>query len=464
MKGEPGSLRSSLALFRDPATVEKRRILAERWAGLDPALRLPGQGLGQKATGCGATIGIQPRCDFACTGCYLGAEANHIPALSTAAILRQLDEMRQWLGPKSNVQITDGEVTLRPAEELVEILSYARSIGVIPMVMTHGDNFRRQPGLLERLMVEGGLTEVSIHVDITQRGRDGHKAPKSELELMPLREEFAGMVREARRRTGRTLRAAMTLTVTQGNLPQIPDVVRWLIRNRDAFSLVSFQPLAQVGRTRKSQHGVTADELWTEVAKGTADFGLNVLGAGPMHFGHTECTRFVPLFTLERPGGDLRAYQLIRDEPEDVAIMSEFFARGLGGAAFRDDRPLEVVGRALGLARTAPRWFLGRVRRWAARRLRTEVGTSIGRLLVDTLRGRVRFGGFTLTSHHFMNPAELKTEVGQARLAACVFRLPHPGQMVPSGQMNADGVGERFYAGIMAGEAEPERRLLPVVH
>ncbi|MFY9824417.1 MAG: radical SAM protein, partial [Thermoanaerobaculia bacterium] len=352
MKGEPGSLQSAFALFRDPATAEKRRILAERWAGLDPALRLPGQGLGQKATGCGATLGIQPRCDFACTGCYLGAEANHIPALPTAAVLRQLDEMRRWLGPKSNVQITDGEVTLRPAAELVEILRYARSIGVLPMVMTHGDNFRRQPGLLERLMVEGGLTEVSIHVDITQRGRDGHKAPKSELELMPLREEFAGMVREARRRTGRPLRAAMTLTVTQGNLPQIAGVVRWLIRNHDAFSLVSFQPLAQVGRTRKSQHGVTADELWTEVAKGTADFGLDVRGAGPMHFGHTECTRFVPLLTLERPGGDLRAYQLIRDEPEDIAIMAEFFARGLGGMAFRDDRPLEAVARALGFVRT----------------------------------------------------------------------------------------------------------------
>ena len=90
------------------------------------------------------------------------------------------------------------------------------------MVMTHGDNFRRQPGLLERLMVEGGLTEVSIHVDITQRGRDGHKAPKSELELMRLREEFAGMVREARRRTGRTLRAAMTLTVTQETCRRSP--------------------------------------------------------------------------------------------------------------------------------------------------------------------------------------------------------------------------------------------------
>src|SRR4051812_18988710 len=285
MIGEPGSLRKALELFRDPATAEKRRLLAERWAALAPALRLPGQGLGRQATGCGATIGIQPRCDFACTGCYLGREANHIPALPTAAILRQLDELRRWLGPKSNVQITDGEVTLRPAAELVEILRYARSIGVIPMVMTHGDNFRRQPGLLEQLMEEGGLTEVSIHVDVTQRGRDGHKAPKSELELMPLREEFAEMVRQARRRTGRTLRAAMTLTVSRDNLPQIPDVVRWLIHNRDAFSLVSFQPLAQVGRTRKSQQGVTADELWGEVARGTADFGLELKGAGPMHFG-----------------------------------------------------------------------------------------------------------------------------------------------------------------------------------
>src|SRR3954469_20235143 len=283
MIGEPRSIRRAWDLFRDPATPEKRALLAERWAALDPALRLPGQGLGQKATGCGATIGVQPRCDFACTGCYLGHEANEAPALPTGAVLRQLDELRRWLGPKSNVQITDGEVTLRPVEELTEILRYARSIGVIPMVMTHGDAFRRRPGLLEQLMTEGGLTEVSIHVDITQRGRDGYKAPRSELELMPLRDEFAAMVRQARKSTGKPLRAAMTLTVTQDNLPQIADVVRWLVRNRDAFSLVSFQPLAQVGRTGKSQRGVTADALWAEVSRATAGFGLPLDGTGPMH-------------------------------------------------------------------------------------------------------------------------------------------------------------------------------------
>ncbi len=454
MIGQAFSLRQVWDLFQDPVTTEKRRILTDRWEELAPEVRSPGQGLGQKATGCGATVGIQPRCDFSCTGCYLGAEANRIPALPTSAILRQLDELRTWLGPKSNVQITDGEVTLRPAEELVEILRHARSIGVVPMVMTHGDNFRRQPGLLERLMVEGGLTEVSIHVDITQRGRDGYPVPKSEDELTPLREEFAAMVREARRRTGRPLRAAMTLTVTRQNLPQIPGVVRWLIDNRDAFGLVSFQPLAQVGRTRKNLEGVTAAELWDEVGKATAELGLPIQGTGPMHFGHPDCTRFVPVLALQRPGGPPRLLQFIRDNEEDVAIMREFFERGLGGIAFRDDRMLEKIARGAGVVRRAPGWFLGRVRRWAATRVREEVGTSLGRLLLDGLRGRVRVDGFTLTSHHFMSPEELKTDVGKERLDACVFRLPYKGEMVPMCRMNADGVREQFYAGIVEGAVE----------
>ena len=132
MIGQPASLKTLLEYLRNPATDEKKAILDQRWEALDPALKLPGQGLGQKATGCGATIGIQPRCDFACTGCYLGVEANHVPALPTAAILRQLDALRAWLGPKSNVQITDGEVTLRPTEELTDILRYARSSASSP--------------------------------------------------------------------------------------------------------------------------------------------------------------------------------------------------------------------------------------------------------------------------------------------------------------------------------------------
>ena len=443
MIGEARSLSRAWALFRDPVTAEKRELLAQRWASLDPSVKLPGQGLGQKATGCGATIGIQPKCDFACTGCYLGSEANRIPALPVSAVLAQLDALRRHLGPKSNVQITDGEVTLRPVEELIAILRYARSIGIVPMVMTHGDNLRRQPGLLERLMVEGHLTEVSIHIDITQRGRDGYKSPQSEVELMPLREEFAEMIRAARRNTRRKLRAATTLTVTSDNLPQIAGVVRWVIANRDAFSLISFQPMAHVGRTRKNLQGVTPEELWSEVAKATRAFGADFQNAEPMHFGHPDCTRFVPLMALERDG-ETRLVQFIRDHPDDLAVMQEFFA-GDGGAAFRDDLPLELFARGAGMIAHRPRWWLGRVRRWLDARLRADAGTSLLRLVRDLALRRVRLDGITLTSHHFMSPAELATETGKARLNACVFRLPVNGELVPMCQVNAGGVREEFY-------------------
>lgn len=144
-----------------------------RWESLDPQWRTLGQGLGQQATGCGATIGVHPGCDFACTGCYLGADANRVAPIGLEETFRQLDRLRAWLGPKGNAQITNGEVTLLPGEDLVTILRYARRIGLIPIVMTHGDTFRRRLGLLERLMTEAGLTEVSIHIDTTQRGRLG---------------------------------------------------------------------------------------------------------------------------------------------------------------------------------------------------------------------------------------------------------------------------------------------------
>ncbi len=453
MIGQPRSLARVFSLFRDPVTTEKRKLLAEKWATLDNGVRIPGQGLGRKATGCGATAGIQPKCDFSCTGCYLGSEANQIPPMALDAVLAQLDTLRSHLGPKSNVQITDGEVTLRPAAELIEVLRYARSIGIVPMVMTHGDNLRRQPGLLERLMVEGHLTEISIHIDITQRGRDGYRRPETELELMPLRDEFAALLRQAKRSTGLRLRAATTMTITRENLPHVADVVRWTIDNRDVFSLISFQPLAQVGRTRKNLSGVTPTELWAEVARATNEYGLPLDGAEPMHFGHPDCTRFVPLLAVQKRGEARPALiQFIRDQAEDVSVMEEFFDKEIGGVAFRDDLPLEMVARGAGLLMRQPRWLFGRVRRWLDSRLKDSLGTTFFPLLFNAaVLKRLRVDGVTLTSHHFMSPDELTTDVGRARLAACVFRLPYKGEMIPMCEMNAGGVRDQLYADLTAG-------------
>ena len=109
-------------------------------------------------------------------------------------------------------------------------------------------------------MSEGGLTEVSIHIDCLQTGRRDHYAlATTEAELMPLRQEFADMILAVRTQTGVRLRAATTLTCSHTNLAEIPDVVSWALENRDAFGMLSIQTLAQVGRTRDDQRPVSSE-------------------------------------------------------------------------------------------------------------------------------------------------------------------------------------------------------------
>jgi hypothetical protein len=411
-----------------PAAAESRAALATAWSALPPALQLPTQFLGRQYAGCAATIGAMPRCDFTCAGCYLGADANRMTPRSVAEVKAQMDAARAWLGPAGNLQITDGEVTLRPVGELVELVAYARAIGLVPMLMTHGETFRRKPGLLERLMIDGGLTEISFHVDVTMRGRrDGYGGAATELELDGLRAEFADLIRGARRRTGCRLEAASTVTVTRTNLAHVPDVVRWFLRNADAFKMVSFQPVASVGRTDSGLAGVDAEALWEHIAAGAGHASLR---ASEGYLGHPQCSRFVQGLVTGR--GARRAFVPLyrQDSPRDMAFLRAALDR-LGGTSFRlDDRRRAVVRGAALVARHSvflARYLVPYVARLAAR--------------ARSVRGRY----FCIVSHHFMSAAETATALGRERLAACAFRVPIDGRLEPMCAVNALGLRSAYY-------------------
>ncbi|MEM7233963.1 MAG: hypothetical protein AAF517_17425, partial [Planctomycetota bacterium] len=137
------TLRATLRAFLSPVPSETKDALRRAaQTPLPKEMRGSRQFLGRQYAGCGATVGTMPRCDFACRGCYLGAQANAVPPLPIEATYEQLCRIRSWLGEGGNVQITDGEVTLLPEDELVSIVRYARDIGLVPMLMTHGDAFR----------------------------------------------------------------------------------------------------------------------------------------------------------------------------------------------------------------------------------------------------------------------------------------------------------------------------------
>ena len=407
---------------------EARAILGATWATLPDALRAPTQFLGRHYAGCGATIGAMPRCDFSCTACYLSEGSNRVSPLPMDAIKAQIQALRRWLGPAGNLQLTDGEITLRSETELVELIAYARAVGLVPMVMTHGETFRRKPGLLERMMTEGGLTEVCFHIDTTMRGRrDRYANATTEEDLNSLREEFAKIIRTVRRRTGLRLEAASTVTVTPLNMEGIPGIVRWFLANADAFKMLSFQPIAAVGRTAPGFESVSPDLLWSHIAEGA---GNPLLLRGEGWLGHPACGRFVQGLAVHRRDGVALVPLYRRDDAVEMRFLRRLLDR-IGGISFRLDTRSRTIHRIAHILRRNSGFLLrhGLPYLW---RLLNRAGT---------LRARY----FCIVSHHFMNSVEIASPIGAERRSVCVFRVPINGRLEPMCAVNASGMRARFY-------------------
>jgi len=329
------------------------------------------------------------------------------------------------------------------------MIRYARRIGLVPMLMTHGEGIRRDPGLLEGWMREAGLSEISIHIDTTQRGRrdPAYRRALSEKDLHPLRDEFAELIRRARRRTGLPLTAATTVTVSQENLAEVAEIVGWVSRNADAFKMVSFQPLAPVGRTKTELEGVSPDELWREIASGLQGPQTSSASLASSYgaMGHPDCSRFVQGLVLSVPGEPSTFHPLVRlDDPIDGARLARLLD-AIGGLTFRLDTPTTRWLRALslGLRHGATGVREGGPLLFAL--LRRMFGPRPLREVVRTLRAGGRVHYLNLVSHHFMGPVELRTEQGKERCDHCAFKVPIDGELVSMCEANAGGARDAFY-------------------
>lgn len=376
------------------------------------------QWLGTISSGCAATHDVYERCNFSCTACYLSNEANQTPPLPFHEVKAQLDTIRATLGPGANAQITAGEVTLLPRDELVRIVRYARSIELDPMVMTHGQTFLDEPDYLYALMSEGGLEKVAIHIDTTQRGRPFLKKGMTETDLHPLRDRFAALIRQARVTTGRSLHAAHTFTVTQENLGSVHDVVRWVARNNDAFRMISLQPTADVGRTRIAA-AKDLDAVW-----GGVEAGLG--GAANRHtftFGDADCN-LTCLAWVVRFDDELHVLEVKRQGAAvDELFFDELMASAFTGFYTDGATGAELWGRFAGLLLRSPKL----VWQWPAYSAYRALGARewVKRFLSAVARGHAwSVRPLVVVVHNFMSRDELTTPRGRERLAACAFKVP----------------------------------------
>lgn len=437
----------------EPVPAETREILRNTNKNLKKEFHTRIQYLGLQYAGCGATIGTMPRCDFACRGCYLNDTANTTPAESIEGVKQQLRVIREWLGEGGNAQITDGEVTLLPIKDLLEIVRYAREIGLVPMLMTHGDNFKKSPELLHRLVNEAGLSEVSIHIDTTQRGRKGkqYKYATSEQVLTPLRDEFAEMIRTVRRKTGKPLEAATTVTVTQKNIEQIPEIIHWVNNNADAFKMVSFQPLAQVGRTDKKLNGIsTTENLWNQIGIGlNSEFNANDnLNNHLGHFGHPDCTNFLQGLVLKENNKPAKFHPLFRSDDTQALDLLKQFSDQFGGVSFRLGSKWDKFSRILGLLLKNPKFIIISVLPFAWQNFSNLHSRGPMNLLLLLIRNKAKISYLNIVSHHFMSRQEIETSLGQERIDACVFKVPINGNLTSMCEVNALGIREKYYASL----------------
>ncbi|MEE9217838.1 MAG: radical SAM protein, partial [Acidobacteriota bacterium] len=378
------------------------------------------------------THGVMERCNLACTSCYLTDIANATRPLPFAEVRQQLDRLRRFLGPAGKAQITSGEVTLLPVEQLGRIVAYARAIGLDPMVMSNGVRFIESPGYLATLMRVYGLEKISIHIDTTQRGRKGLREGATEEEIHPIRERFAALIRDLRARTGRKLHAAHTLTVTRENYDQIPAIMRWVLDNADAFRMVSFQPTAEIGRTHNRRiDGLTLDAVWQKVCAGAG----RSLNRHAVHFGHPECNILSTMLVASFGGRHEIIETVRRDNRWDLRMMRRILDE-FGGFRARASGPIERAVRLISMLLQNPGFLLeaplyGLYRLWG---IRAWLPAALAHLLAFRA---VRLRPLVVVVHKFMSRDELETPLGRERLQACSFKLPVNGKMVSMCEMNA---------------------------
>ena len=408
--------------LRYPIDQEKARVLRERWESLPAELQTNNQISGRHLTHCGFTLGAS-YCSFHCTHCYLPKNANSIPIPSFAQVKEQIDANRVFQGPGGGLQITGGDVAdaywkAGRADELVEIVRYAISVGSIPMLMTHGQTLLEHPDFLERLVVAGGLRQISVHVDMTQAGRHGFPIGriKTEADLHPVRQAFTDLALRIREKTGCLLEYALSFTVTRKNIDDVPEVIRWYLadpKRSYIWRMLSFQPEADTGRTIFSERPITPDDVWQKICEGV---GLP-LRRDVSIFGHPDCNSWASLL-IARPSGKI--FPLLPDDAKFDKLLGEVL-RKIGGLSLVNDDAGTPGFRLAGVLFHHPflaaKLVLQMGRYLTSRRAPREI-------LMSILRGQVHTLGVGM--HNFMHAKQVASAdvdpTVRARLDSCVFK------------------------------------------
>lgn len=346
----------------------------------------PNQILGRhSAIGCVA-LEITQRCNLDCSLCYLSEHSEHVRDVPLSELFRRLERIKKTFGVGTVVQITGGDPTLRPRNELLAIVRRARALGLPPALFTNGIKASR--ALLEDL-TEAGLNDVAFHVDLTQK----RKGYDSEQALNAIREEYI------ERGRGLPLKVMFNTTVHRANFTEIPDLVQFFVRHADVVCMTSFQLQADTGRgtLRKRDAIISLETVREQIDRGAG----RSLAWDTVLVGHPQCHSYAPSFEVN---GHL--YPVIDDKALFGAFLNDF-------RHVQIDRRASLANTAslhLKAARSKP-WWYGRALGYGARQL--------WKMKRDLLAARGRVNKISFFVQNFMDADALDPK----RLEACSFMV-----------------------------------------
>ncbi|MEM7507081.1 MAG: radical SAM protein [Pseudomonadota bacterium] len=363
-------------------------------APLRQALRTHGEfGAGQTAgrfypIACVA-LEITQRCNLDCTLCYLSDRAEMAKDVPLPVLASRIAMIAKRYGPGTSVQITGGDPTLRKVEHLEELCRLIRGHGMRSCLMTNGIKASRK--MLARLAA-AGLDDVAFHVDLTQE----RKGYDSEAALNAIRRDYLD------RAEGLGLRVLFNTTVFDGNLAELPALVRFFRGEAHRITLISFQMQADTGRGVLGTRGdaITQGSVARRIEEGMGtalDFGATAVG-------HSACNRFAVALVAGK-----QAMPALGNR----ALVHRLIA-GLEEIEHQRDGYLDIARSLARLGLRRPRLALAALAE--AGRLAWHLRGGIWRGLV---RGRPRVARLSVLIHNFMDAEALET----ARCESCVFMV-----------------------------------------
>lgn len=369
---------SPAAAADDPRQPLRQRLRAAGEYG-------PGQIAGRRwPIGC-VSLEVTQRCNLDCTLCYLSEHAEAVPDIPLDELFRRIDMIHQHYGADADIQISGGDPTLRPLDDLVRIVERIRGLGMRCSLFTNGILASRD---MLTTLCRAGLNDVAFHVDMTQQ----RKGYQSETELHALRLEYLNRAR------GLPLAVFFNTTIFAGNYADIPEIVRFFCQHADVVSLVSFQLQADTGRgvLRERAGHITQAGVIASVQKGAG----TALRFDSLYAGHPSCNRYAMGFEING-----RLYDFY-DDPKLSAELLD----ATSSVAFPRGRPIRAAANALRAFAVRPRLWQGGLG-WLVR--------TLWRARRDLWAARGRIRKLSIVLHNFMDASRLEAE----RLNCCVFMV-----------------------------------------